>query len=120
MKTRMPPLKIRWKLIGTLSVPLLVLAFVVGAEVREQRADVRESSQTKELIELVQLAARVRNEVQVDEALTRLPQSAELSQQITRSRAQALADVRRLDAALAKLEPARFGPDLEESAARIA
>jgi len=120
MKTGMPPLKIRWKLIGTLSVPLLVLAFVVGAEVRERRADVRESSQTKELIELVQLAARVRNEVQVDEALTKLPRSAELSQQITRSRAQALADVRRLDAALAKLEPARFGPDLEESAARIA
>jgi signal transduction histidine kinase len=119
MKMRMPPLKIRWKLIATLSVPLLVLAFVVGAEVRDRRADVRESNETKELIEVVQLAARVRNHVQVDEALSALPPSAELSQRMTKSRAEALADVKRLEAALTKLEPSRFGPDLEESAARI-
>jgi signal transduction histidine kinase len=120
MKMRMPPLKIRWKLIATLSVPLLVLAFVVGAEVRDRRAEARESERTRELIEVVQLAARVRTKVQVDLALTALPPSPERARRTTRSRAAALADVRRLRSALDRLDAARFGPDVEESATRIA
>jgi signal transduction histidine kinase len=120
VKTRMPPLKIRWKLIATLSVPLLVLAFVVGAEVRDRRADARESGEAKQLVELVQLAATVRNGIQVDQALVALPRTAELAQRITKSRADALANAKRLDTALKGLEPSRFGPDFEESATRIA
>lgn len=119
MKMRMPPLKIRWKLVATLSVPLLVLAFVVGAEVRDRRADVRESRETKELVELVQLAASVRNEIQVDYSLGDLPRSPELAQRMTKSRADTLAAVDRLERALARSDASRFGLEFEESVDRI-
>jgi signal transduction histidine kinase len=120
MKTRMPPLKIRWKLIATLSVPLLVLAFVVGAEVQDRRADAQESREAKQLVELVQLGAAVRNDIQVDQALGELPRSAEVAQRATRSHAGALAAAKRLDTALQNVDASQFGADFEETATRIA
>lgn len=102
-------MKIQWKLLIVLLLPLLALAAVVGAEVLDRRADAAEAQRTRSLIELVGTGNDLRDGVQLQVALAALPQTNDIARRLRTSQLETEADIRTFTAALDTFERDAYG-----------
>lgn len=105
-------MKIQWKLLVVLLLPLVALAALVGAEVLDRRAEALDARQTRDVIELVGVGNDLRDGVQLQVALAALPQTNDVARRLRTSQLETEADIRAFNATLADLDVDAYGPGL--------
>ena len=105
-------MKIQWKLLVVLLLPLVALAALVGAEVLDRRAEALDARQTRDVIELVGVGNDLRDGVQLQVALAALPQTNDVARRLRTSQLETEADIRAFNATLAGFDVDAYGPGL--------
>ena len=108
-------MKIQWKLLVVLLLPLLALAAVVGVEVVDRRGEAREADRARQLIELLGAGNDLRDGVQLQVALGALPRTNDVARRLRTAQLETEADIRTFNEALASLDLSAFGPGFAEA-----
>jgi len=112
-------MKIQWKLLVVLLLPLLVLAAVVGAEVLDRRDEAQEAQRARQLVELVGTGNDLRDGVQLQVALAALPQTNDIARRLRTAQLETEADIRTFTTALAAFDPGAYGPGFAAAAEQV-
>ena len=103
-------MKIKWKLLVVLLLPLLALAALVGVEVLDRRADAREADRARQLVELLGAGNDLRDGVQLQVALGALPQTNDVARRLRTAQLETEADIRTFNDALTDIDLSVYGP----------
>ena len=114
-KPRRRKMKIQWKLLVVLLLPLLALAAVVGVEVVDRRGEAREADRARQLIELLGAGNDLRDGVQLQVALGALPRTNDVARRLRTAQLETEADIRTFNDALASLDLSAFGPGFAQA-----
>ena len=103
-------MKIQWKLLVVLLLPLLALAAVVGVEVLDRRAEADEAQRARQVVELVGTGNDLRDGVQLQVALAALPQTNDVARRLRTAQLETEADIRTFNMALGSFDLGEYGP----------